>query len=72
MQPTIVLLTIIEFAIGTYLGKFKSTKIFHFTNVKTFTFQFLLVLKKVKLKIATFYKFLFCFPLPLETKKLQL
>ena len=54
MQPTTVLLTIIELAIGTYLGKCRSTKIFHFTNVKTFTFQFLLGFEKSKVKNCYF------------------
>lgn len=54
MQPTIVLLTIIELAIGTYLGKCRSTKVFHFINVKTFMFQLLFGFEKSKVKNCYF------------------
>lgn len=46
MQPSIVLLTTAELGMGNYFGSCKSTKIFHFKNVKTFAFQVLFGLDK--------------------------
>lgn len=72
MQPSFVLLTIVELGMGNYLGSHENTKIFYLTNVKTSTFSVLFGLDKSQVESCCFKNKLLYSPLSLEEQKFPL